>query len=60
MNHSFYVAANSSGGGSFGWLSLEGPVTASGSTISFGAGGGNTTFDAGTEEELAVYSVSGS
>lgn len=59
-NRKFYVAANSSGGGSFGWLSaLEGPVAASGSTISFAAGGGNTTFDAGTEEELAVYSVSG-
>jgi hypothetical protein len=56
-NRSFYVAANSSGS-SFGWLAaLEGPVTASGTTLSFGSGGGNTTFDANTEEVLAIYSV---
>ncbi len=53
----FYIAANS-GGGAFGWLpALEGPVTASGSTVSFGIGGGNITFDANVEEVMALYYV---
>jgi hypothetical protein len=51
--HSFYVAANSLGS----WSGpLLGPATPSGGVLNFPAGGGNTTFDAGTEEELVVYS----
>lgn len=56
-NRAFYVAANSDGT-IFGWMAgLQGPVTATGSTISIPSGGGNTTFDANQEEELAIYSV---
>ncbi|MGB6986907.1 MAG: hypothetical protein WBD74_13130 [Candidatus Aquilonibacter sp.] len=56
-NRQFYIAANSSGT-AFGWIpALEGPDTASGGTVSFGSGGGNTTFDANVEEVLALYSV---
>ncbi len=57
VGRQFYIAANS-GGTAFGWIAaLEGPVTASGSTVSFGSGGGNTTYDANVEEVLALYSV---
>lgn len=53
----FYIAGNSNGG-AFGWNpALEGPVTANGSTVSFGIGGGNTTFDANVEEVMALYYV---
>lgn len=54
-NRQFYFAASSNG---ISWLpALEGPATANGTTVSFGAGGGNTTFDANDEEVLAIYSV---
>lgn len=56
-NRQFYLAANSSGG-AFGWIpALSGPVTANGSTVSFGINGGNITFDANVEEVMALYSV---
>lgn len=58
-NRKFYVAENASGGTLFGWsATAEGPVTASGSTVSVPSGNGNTTFDANQEIELALYSVS--
>ena len=59
-NRQFYLAYNGGGGGALGWLTnVVGPVTASGSTVSFPSGGGNTTFDANQEAEFAVYSVAG-
>jgi hypothetical protein len=54
----FYVAANRSGGAALSWMpAVEGPVSASGSTLTFGSGGGASTFDAGEIDYFAVYSV---
>lgn len=56
----FYVATNRGGGTLFGWTAaVEGPVTASGGMLSFSSGGGNVTFTANEDDELAVYSVAG-
>lgn len=56
--HSFYLAHNGSGGAALGWsAAVAGPVTATGSTVSFPNSGGNITFQANQEDELALYEI---
>jgi hypothetical protein len=56
--HSFYLAHNGSGGAALGWsAAVAGPVTATGSSVSFPTSNGNTTFLANQEDELALYEI---
>lgn len=58
--HQFLLAHNTSIGGlALGWTAaVAGPVTSSnGTTVSFPTSGGNTTYTANDEDELALYMI---